>query len=117
VGVDEVDDGRDHLALAPGVRGDRAHQIEQRHLERHVRSSVGYRCPPARPRVRGFRAHCTLNCCWTTLLAPWASVAVTRRVTLPLPGGGGTWAAREPALFGGGAAGEGMCPVRSRCRA
>src|SRR5262249_54739400 len=96
--LDEVDDGRDHLGLAPGVPGDRAHQIEQRHVERHVRSSVGYRCPPARPRVRGFRAHCTLNCCWTTLLAPWASVAVTRRVPLPLTCRSAICAAKEPAL-------------------
>src|SRR5262245_60585648 len=42
--------------------------------------------------------HCALNCCSTTLLAPWASVAVTRRVTLPLTCRSEICAAKEPAL-------------------
>src|SRR5262245_22768693 len=56
------------------------------------------RCPPARFRVRRRSVHCALNCCSTTVLAPWASVAVTRRVTLPLTCRSEICAAKEPAL-------------------
>src|SRR5262249_10304186 len=43
-------------------------------------------------------AHCALNCCSTTVLAPSMSVAVTRRVTLPLTCRSEIWVAKEPAL-------------------
>src|SRR5262249_46852657 len=42
--------------------------------------------------------HCALNCCSTTLLAPSTSVAVTRRVTLPLTCRSEICASKEPAL-------------------
>src|SRR5215475_13658572 len=42
--------------------------------------------------------HCALNCCSTTLLAPSTSVAVARRVTLPLTCRSEICASKEPAL-------------------
>lgn len=56
--------------------------------------------PPtrSRPRSIGPPAYLALNCCSTTALAPSTSVAVARRVSLPLTCFSAIWPVKEPAL-------------------
>ena len=84
------------------VRWAQTMQDELAHWNRE-RTARGDTAAPAVSRRRGLArrlagAHLALNCCATTALAPFASVAVTRRVTWPFTCFSEICAAKEPAL-------------------